>query len=182
MLKSGDNPPITPPRVESLIDLPGPWWVGHTRARFEKTFAWDLDRRGIGYFLPMVERVRVSGGRKRRVMQPLFPGYVFFCGESAARYDAMCTGRLCQTIAVVDQDALRNELRALEIALVGGAQLDRYTGPAIGDRCRVTAGPFEGVEGTVVEHRGHARLVLQVQMLCQAAVLEIESDLLEPVA
>ena len=73
MLRLSDSPPVLTPGVQSLKDLCGRWWVGHTKSRFEKAFAWDLLRRGIGYFLPMVERVRISGGRKRRLMAPLFP-------------------------------------------------------------------------------------------------------------
>jgi len=77
MLKISENPPILPPEVKTVSELTGQWWVAHTKSRFEKAFAWDLLRRGIGYFLPLVERVRVSGGRHRRVLAPLFPSYVF---------------------------------------------------------------------------------------------------------
>ena len=51
------------PGIESLRDLSGTWWVAHTKARFEKVFAWDMLSHGIGYFLPMREKVIFSGGR-----------------------------------------------------------------------------------------------------------------------
>ena len=57
MLKLTDNPPILIPDVESLSGLDGTWWVACTRPHFEKSFAWDLNSRGIGYFLPMCEYV-----------------------------------------------------------------------------------------------------------------------------
>ncbi len=56
MLKLNDNPPIVYPEGASVADLPGQWWVAHTKARFEKAFAWDLLGRGIPYFLPMMLR------------------------------------------------------------------------------------------------------------------------------
>jgi len=45
MRKFSDNPPILSPGVDSLTELTGQWCVAHTRARFEKAFAWELHRR-----------------------------------------------------------------------------------------------------------------------------------------
>ena len=73
MLKVSENPPRMHPGAGTLTDLAGTWWVAHTKARSEKALAWDLLRRDIGYFLPLLGRVRFSGGRKRRVLMPLFP-------------------------------------------------------------------------------------------------------------
>ncbi|MGB2821565.1 MAG: transcription termination/antitermination NusG family protein [Phycisphaerae bacterium] len=182
MLKLDENPPIVLPGIETLADLTGRWWVGHTKSRFEKAFAWDLLQRGIGYFLPLIERVRMSGGRKRHVMAPLFPGYVFFCGSRENRYEAMTTNRLCQTLTVHDQETLVRELVLIEKALAGKAELDPYPFAAIGQRCRITAGPFRGLEGVVVQRNCLARLVLEVSMLGQGAALEIDAGLLEAVA
>src|SRR5688500_18328930 len=82
MLKLADNPPVLSPWVARLRDLAGRWWVAHTKARFEKAFAWDLVNLGIGHFLPMVDRVRISGGKRRHAKIPLFSSYVFICGNS----------------------------------------------------------------------------------------------------
>ncbi len=181
MLKLSENPPMLSPGAETVRSVPGRWWVAHTKARFEKALAWDLFHRGIGYFLPMLERVKISGGRKRRVLAPLFPSYVFFCGDEAHRYAAMTTDRICRTIQVKDQVGLIEELAAIEQALWGKAELDPYPFAAEGRRCRIKAGPFRGLEGVVVHRNKVARLVLQVSILGQGAVLELDADLLEAV-
>jgi hypothetical protein len=180
MLSITDNPPPRWPAAGPLADLSGRWWVAHTKARCEKAFAFDLLARRIPYFLPMVERVRVSGGRKRRALMPLFPGYVFFHGGPDQRYRALATDRLCQVIEVADQARLARDLAGLERALGAGAPLDPYPFAALGRRCRVVAGPFEGLEGIVVRRDGSARLVIEVGMLGQGAAMEIDADLLEP--
>jgi transcription antitermination factor NusG len=181
MLKFADNPPILPPYASAVRAMKGRWWIAHTKARFEKAFAFDLLRRETGYFLPLIERVKVSGGKKRRVMLPLFPSYVFFCGTAEDRYAALATNRLCRVIETIDQEGLLTELSALELALAGKAMLDPYPFAAVGKKCRVRNGPFEGIEGTVIERDGSARLVLQVKILGQGASMEIDADLLEPV-
>jgi transcription antitermination factor NusG len=182
MLKLSENPPIISPGVLSLREMTGRWWVGHTRSRFEKAFAHDLLEREIGYFLPMVQRVRLSGGRKRHLMLPLFPSYVFFCGQEEARQAALNTNRLCRAIEVADQQAMAGQLEAIERALSGHARLEAYPFAALGQRCRVKTGPFVGLEGIVVRRNGLARLVLEIRILGQGAAMEIDADLLEPVS
>jgi transcriptional antiterminator RfaH len=179
VLKLPDDPPVLTPQVETLTDLEGQWWVAHTKPRSEKALAWDLLRRGIGYFLPMCERVTFSGGRKRRVMLPLFTSYLFFCGDDEDHHGAMRTNLICGTIHTVAQARLIEELAAIERALAGDADLAPYPQPAVGQRCRVIAGPFEGIEGIVVQHATGARLILEVGLLGRGAAMEIEADLLE---
>ncbi|MCE5325744.1 MAG: hypothetical protein LLG01_04965 [Planctomycetaceae bacterium] len=180
MLKLSDNPPVVHPAEAAVAALSGRWRVAHTKARFEKAFAWDLLRRDIAYFLPLLTRVRISGGKKRRVLMPVFPSYVFFCGNDEARVTALTTNRLCQVIEVVDQRQFIAELAAIQKALAGQAQLDPYPFAAEGRRCRVKAGPFQGLEGVVASRANVTRLVLQVSILGQGAAMEIDADLLEP--
>jgi len=182
MLKLSDNPPMLSSGVASLTQLPGRWWVAHTKARFEKVFAWEMLYQGIGYFLPLIERVTISGGKKRRVLLPLFPSYVFICGTEDNRYTAMTTNRICQTIEVVNQAGLIKELAAIEKAILGKAKLDPYPFATVGTRCRITAGVFKGLEGVVIERSKQASIVLQIDILGQGAVMEIDADLLEPLA
>ncbi len=101
MLKLSNNPAILTPEAHSVTDLCGIWWLAHTKARWEKAFAWDMLSHSIGYFLPMREKIIFSGGRKRHVMLPLFTSYVFICGTELDRYTALTTNRLNQTIEVV---------------------------------------------------------------------------------
>ena len=182
MLKLSDNPPILSPGVGSLSDLAGAWWVAHTKARFEKVFAWDMLSLGIGYFLPMREKVMFSGGRKRRLMVPLFTSYVFFCGWEKERYEALATNRLCQAIEVVDQEELVEELEQIERALVSRAIIDNYPSLPVGGRCRIISGPMMGAEGVVIQRKdAKARMVLEITILGQGCVVEVDADLLEAI-
>jgi hypothetical protein len=180
MLRFDENPPMRTPTATSVAEMSGNWWVAHTKARFEKALAFDLTVKGIGYFLPMVERIKMSGGRKRRLLLPLFPSYLFFCGDADSRYAALATNRLCQAIAVTDREKFVDELTGLERALASHAHLDLYPFAAVGRRCRVRIGPLQGIIGTVIRRDNETRLVLQVSMLGQGASLEIDTDLLEP--
>jgi len=180
MLKLSDNPPMRPESFVSIGEMQGTWWVAHTKSRAEKSFAWDLLHTGVGYFLPMIEKQAISGGRKRTTLLPLFPSYVFFCGDEGDRYKALMTHRICQVIPAVDQRGLAKELAAVEMALCSGAVLSLYSFVAKGRRCRVTRGALAGMEGRIEECGNITRLVLAVSMLGQGASLEIDAAMLEP--
>lgn len=181
MIKLSDNPPMRYDLADDFTTEGDTWWVAHTKSRFEKALAWDLIRQGTSYFLPMVERTRISSGRKRRVMMPLFPSYVFFCGDEETRYQAMSTNRVCYTLDVHDQDRFVSELSSIGRALDCDAELDVYPHAVVGKCCRVTAGPLENVEGVVVRRGSNARVALEISTLGQAVIMEISADMLEEV-
>jgi len=181
MLKLSENPPVIWPAVDSLASLGDRWMVAHTKARCEKALAWDLLHGEVPYFLPMIERIRISGGRKRHVLLPLFPSYVFICGDDDARYAALATDRVCKMIPVVDTQQFLKELLAIEQATRNRANLDPYPLLPVGQQCRIKAGPFIGLEGTVVRRNGTARFVLHVDFIGMGAAMEVDADLLEEV-
>ena len=182
MMRLSDNPPVRPPGIATVTSLNGGWWVAHTKAHFEKAFAWDLLAWEIPYFLPMIPRVHMCNGRRLKSLIPLFPSYVFFCGGDQERQRAFASQRICHVIAVHDSKQLLSELGAIEIALnTPGPSLQFYPFAAVGKRCRVARGPFRGLEGTVVQAKDLTQLVLHLSILGQGASFETSADALEPI-
>ena len=179
MLKVSENPPLLWPQVESIHDFTGQWWVVHTKSRNEKALAHDLIRRNISYFLPMTWNVRRKSRRTIRSLLPLFGGYLFFCGRENDRIELLRTDRVANLIEVKDQQKLLMELRQIEQALQAGVPVTPHKYLKEGQKCRVIAGPLMGLEGVVARTRGATRLVLQVDMLGQAASVEIGMDMIE---
>jgi len=179
LLKVEDNPPIIPPDVESLRDFVGQWWVAHVKSRNEKALAHDLLRKNISYFLPMSWKVHRQSGRTIRSLLPLFSGYLFFCGRENERIELLRTNRVANLIVVNDQKTLIDELAQIEIALRAGAPLIPHKYLKVGQRCRIIAGPLAGLTGIIVRAGNTARLLLQVDILGQAAAVEIDIDMIE---
>ncbi len=164
----------------SLIDrLIGRWWVVYTRARNEKMVAACLTRMGVSHFLPLVRRGRPFRGRVRYVDLPLFPGYLFLCGDTRARYAALRTNRVAEILEVVDQEQLRGDLRQICLVLERGGTVDLYPGLRAGARCRVRSGPLAGIEGVVLRRRGVCRVYISVEFIGQSAELQIDAALLD---
>lgn len=178
MLKLSDNPPIVP-IGHSPFDMAGRWWIAHTRSRCEKALAWNLIDQQVSYFMPMVQRISISGGKKRRAMIPLFNSFVFLKGGPEVRSIALQTTRVCRVIEVLDQAAIHEELHAVQTALNSGIRMDPWTEPAIGDVCRVSTGSLSGVRCTAVQWGRLASVVLPLTLLRRGVLMQIESSLLE---
>jgi transcription antitermination factor NusG len=179
LLKESENPPIVWPEEKSIREFTGQWWVAHTRSRNEKALAHDLMSKNISYFLPMSWKIRRRSRRTIRSFLPLFSGYLFFCGQEDQRVELLKTNRVANLIEVIDQETLLDELIQIAQALRSGAPLTPHKYLRAGQKCRVISGPLMGLEGIVVRTRGATRLVLQVDMLGQAASVEIDIDLIE---
>jgi transcription antitermination factor NusG len=181
LLKVSENPPLVWPQAESIQQFRGLWWVAHTKSRNEKALAHDLMAKNISYFLPMTWAVHRHSHRTIKSLLPLFTGYLFFCGNENERIELLKTNRVANLIEVKDQDGLVHELVRFDQALRAGAPLTPYKYLKKGQWCRVIAGPLLGLEGIIVQTKGDTRLVLQINMLGQAASVEIDIDMIEPV-
>ena len=180
MLKRNENPPITYPLETPVVEFPGTWWVAHTKSRNEKALAQDLIARDINYFLPMTMSITRRTRRTVKSLLPLFTGYLFFSGNEEHRIEVLRTNRVANIIEVVDQSSFINELSHIDQALRVGVPLSSHQYVKKGQWCRVIAGPLMGLEGIVQNIRNPARLILQINILGQAASVEIDVDLIEP--
>jgi transcriptional antiterminator RfaH len=181
LLKIHENPPVLWPPQGSIRTFEGQWWVAHTKSRNEKILAHDLMAKNISYFLPMTLKVSRRSHRTFKSLLPLFTGYLFFCGNENDRVELLKTNRVANLLDVPDQETFLNELAGIEQAISAGAPLVPHKYIEKGQSCRVIAGPLLGLEGIVVQNRGNTRLVLQIDMLGQAASVEIDIEMIEPV-
>ena len=174
--------PTRPKQVDGLCplnELPGRWWVLHTKARNEKAVAGDLEKLRIDYFLPLIECRRVYAGRVQYVKIPLFPGYVFLSGGLEERQAALRTNRVANVLEVFDQEGLQADLTQIQRVVQSKEPVDLYPRLQNGCRCRVMKGALAGVEGVVLRRRGVWRVNVSVEFLGQCAELEIDPMLLE---
>jgi len=158
------------------------WYVLHTRSRQEKAVADHLAARNVEYFLPLARQVRFYGKRKAAVDLPIFPNYVFLCGEIEDAYNADRNGRLVNILSVADQERLVWELGNVRKAIKAQMTLDTCPHLHEGMCVEVRSGPMGGLQGVVDKRcRQLNRLVLQVDMLGRAVSVEVDASLLDPI-
>ena len=157
------------------------WWAVYTKSRQEKVFSQYLLANQIPHYLPLVQKIYVSCGRKFTTRVPLFSGYVFMLGSEQERICSLTSNRVSRILPVHDPICLRAELEQLFRLISSGAPLTVEQRLAPGNRVRVRHGALAGTEGTVLVRRGKTRLIVAVTFLQQGASVEVDDFNLEPI-
>ena len=154
------------------------WWVVYTRHQHEKNVAEMLAAKGVEVFLPTYETVHRWKDRKKTLILPLFPCYLFVRERNDGRLLTMTTPGIHMLLtkgaglAVVPHE----EIEAIQRALMDPARVEPYPFLKCGEQVRVVHGPLKGIDGILVRKRNCYRLILSVQMLAQSAAVEVDAS------
>lgn len=160
------------------------WYALHTKSRFENIVREGLSKKSIEVFLP---KMKVRSKRKDRVktiLVPLFPGYLFVRTNLDPREHL----EIVKTIGAIrligtSEGPTRipdETIESLKIMVTGENEV--FTGPSFqpGDKIMVISGPFEGVTGKFVRHKGQkGRVMVYIGALGQFAAVEVDKDDIE---
>lgn len=180
----GQEPYLNPEGLFSLEPIlgEGEWFVLHSRPRVEKTLARALIRRALPFFLPLYTRRWRHNGRLLTSHLPLFPGYVFFYGDSEARRQALESNLVVQVLKVPDQNQLTADLTRILDLVRSGLSLAPEDRLQPGATVEILKGPLAGLHGTVLRSGNRQlRLLVEVRFLNQGVSVDIESWMLRAV-
>jgi transcription antitermination factor NusG len=159
------------------------WTCACTHPRWEKKFSDFLRGRQMGHFLPLYAHETFSGRKRRICWLPLFPGYVFVQGRHS-KTDFLAGDmvvRVLQPEGERQMQRLHADLWSIWRCLVSGVRLEPVEAPALGEWCRIIAGPLCGLEGLYTRAGQNGRLVLNVEMLGMGAWVEVEAGSVKPI-
>ena len=160
------------------------WYAVHTRSRHEKQVDLFLSERGVETFLPLVHTLSRRRDRKKYVDIPLFPGYLFDYAEKERLYDVKFTRGVTRIIGTdIDAPTPIPDKQILDIKSImeTEVQLDPFPYLKKGRMVRVKSGPLKGLEGILVERKGHYKLVIQIDLLQKGAAAEVYISDIEPI-
>lgn len=147
------------------------WWAVYIKHQHEKSVAEMLATKGAEVFLPLYETERRRPQRTVKLILPLFPGYVFVRNHPKMRLPVLSTPGVHHIVAFgVVPDC---EIRNLQIAMAAKRGIEPHALCQIGERVRIVRGALQGLEGFLVRQKNRYRILLSVQMLAQAAAVEV---------
>ncbi len=159
------------------------WYALYLRSRYEKLAHAELLEKGKESFLPLIEEVRVWSDRKKRIQMPLFRGYLFVRTDLRDRISILQTDGVLHFVGIrsVPSPIPDEQISWIRIVIAYPQRVKREPALAAGDRVRVIAGPFAGIEGVVTMVKGSARLVINLEAIAQAISVDVEPGIVKPI-
>ena len=151
------------------------WFVLFLRSNQEKKTAQRLDVTGIEHYLPCCHSVRQWKDRRVNLEMPLFPGYIFVKLPLIERMKVLI---LPNVISFVSTGGFPSEISENEIGWLKRGTKEGQAEPhpylTAGQRVVITNGAMSGMEGILVRDQKNARVVVALESIARAFVIEID--------
>jgi transcription antitermination factor NusG len=159
------------------------WYALYLRSRFEKRTHRELERRNIESFLPLIEEVRVWSDRKKKVMEPLFRGYVFVKTDLRNKVEILQADGVVRFVGVhkYPSPIPEEQINWIRIVLGYPEAVRREGYLSVSEKVRVIAGPFKGIQGIITRVKGSTRVLIALESIAQAVSVEVVPECLERV-
>lgn len=161
------------------------WYCVQTKPQSEATARGNLQRQGFECLLPRLRRTVLRSGRRRTVLEPLFPRYLFLCADpdvtslAPVRSTRGVVGlvRTAGLPATVPYEFIQS-LRA-DVDSDGVITLpERRLHP--GERITITDGPLAGLKGLYAKPQGDERALVLLEILGGTQGVTLPLYLLQP--
>lgn len=159
------------------------WYALYVRSRSEKRVGQRLSERGIATFLPLVEEVHTWSDRRRRVLEPLFRGYIFVRSDLKEREQILSTDGVVYMVGNRHAPSPIPDAQILSLQVItrNPGIIVREPEAGRGQHVRVVAGPCAGIEGIVKDIRGKTHVVVIVEVIAQGVSVAVPFQCLEPI-
>src|SRR5882757_2912770 len=157
------------------IDRPR-WYAAYTLPRHEKAVAHRLVQQKIESYLPLYPAVRCWNHRRVEVELPLFPGYVFVKMLLADRIRILSRPGIIRLVSFSGSPAVLpdEEIERLQLSLVIW-KAKPYPFLTAGKQVLIQSGPFAGLKGKILRRKGKMRLVVTLELIQSAMLLELDA-------
>ncbi|MCP4115051.1 MAG: UpxY family transcription antiterminator [Desulfobacteraceae bacterium] len=158
------------------------WYTLLTRSRFENVVFSDIQKKSIEAFLPKIKVKSRRKDRKLMIDVPLFPGYLFV----NISLDPLEHLKVLKTMGAVRLLGFSggpvpvpdSHIESLRIITSTGNDIICGTTNTLkkGEMVMVVNGPFAGVKGEFMRHKGKERVIIKIETLGQFAGVEIARE------
>ena len=152
------------------------WFVLYTRANQEIKVAEQLNKIGVSCYCPTVTIIKQYSDRKKKVLKPLIPSYVFVFIEEGRRNDVFSVFGVVRYMFWLGNPAVvrEKEVELMKKYLNGEFQSVSLTNFTKGQLHKISEGIFAGKIGKVIEIQKN-KIKLQLESLGMIVTLKLEA-------
>ncbi|MBC8757065.1 UpxY family transcription antiterminator [Kordia sp. YSTF-M3] len=155
------------------------WYVLYVKSRWEKKVHDSLEEISIEPFLPKIKTIQQWSDRKKTILKPLFPSYVFVNIKSSLDFHkALSVDGACCYIRFGKEYArvLEKEIDQVKL-LVNSKEIDgielKPQLPKIGEIKKITQGPLNGLNCEIIRADNYNKIIVRISSLRQNIIATI---------
>ena len=162
------------------------WYAVHTRSHFEQKVYDLLCGKSIETFLPKIQVMSRRKDRRKKILVPLLPGYIFvqYDQDPEIYWDVVKTVGVVRMVGFEGKPipASDDEIQSLMILDGTDRTVHNQAYMKRGDKVMIMDGPLKGLVGLYVRHKGRTdKVVVNVELLNRSLAVEIEDWALEKI-
>ncbi len=152
------------------------WFVIYTKANQEIKVTEQLNKIGISCYCPTVKIIKQYSDRKKKILKPLIPSYVFVLIEEGRRNDIFSVFGVVRYLFWLGKPAVvrEKEIELMKKYLSGEFQSVSLTSFAKGQLHQISEGVFAGKIGRIIEIQKN-KIKLQIESLGMIVTLKLET-------
>ena len=162
------------------------WYAVHTRSRFEMKVFEGFSGKSIEAFVPRIQVMSRRKDRRKKILIPLLPGYVFVHFDMApdAYWDIIKTTGVVRMVSFRGEPVPARDEEVASLMILDGTDRTVHNRAYVetGDRVMIMEGPFKGLVGFYLRRKGQSdKVVVSVDLLKRSLAVEIEDWALEKI-
>lgn len=162
------------------------WYAVHTRSRFEQKVYDGIHGKNIEVFLPKLQIMSRRKDRRKKILVPLLPGYLFVrtALDPEEYINILKTVGVVQLIGVKGKPVPANEDQVQALMILNGTDrtVENRNYMKTGDRIRVMEGPLKGLTGFYLKHKGQGnKVIVSIELLNRSLEVNLEDSALEKI-
>ena len=155
------------------------WYAVYTVVRHEKAVNSSFLKNNIETFLPLREVVSQWKDRRKKVLIPLFPGYIFvriFDSDSWSILSILNTRGVVRILSsngsflAVPTQQIDSVKRLVE----ANVEYDPYQYLVEGKEVTLVNGPLRGVTGKILERKGQNWLIVSIDIIKRSVSVKVD--------
>jgi transcription antitermination factor NusG len=141
-----------------------------------------LTQKSIHSFLPKMEVWSKRKDRRKRIMIPMFPGYLFVETANLDNYVRLDILKTFGVVKILGKSAGSEpipvpdeKIDAIRRIMASRVEVQQLQYPKVGEPARIMDGPFKGVEGLVVSTDFARELfVIAIELMQRSVAIKVE--------
>lgn len=162
------------------------WYAIHTRSHFEQKVFDGFRSKSIETFLPKAQVMSRRKDRRKKILVPLLPGYVFvqYDLNPELYWDIVKTVGVVRMVGFEGKPTPARDEEIQSLMIMNGTDRTVHNQAFMkrGDTVMIMEGPLKGLVGFYVRHKGQSeKVVVNIELLHRSLAVEIEDWALEKV-